>query len=447
MKKYTLIATAPMGIEAVVAKEVRDLGYECKVDNGKVIFEGDALAICRANLWLRTADRIKVQVASFKAKTFDELFEKTKAINWRSFIPENGKFPVIGKSVKSTLASVPDCQRIVKKAIVEKLKLQSSKANDWIEETGAEYKVEISLLKDQAVITLDSSGTGLHKRGYRVDQGGAPIKETLAAALVQLTNWTPDRPFVDPFCGSGTIAIEAALIGQNIAPGFNRDFVSEDWEWIGKDLWDKARLEVEEKANYDQPLTIVASDIDHRMVQIAKENAEEAGLGDLIEFKQMQVKDFTTNLEFGVIVGNPPYGERLGEKKAVEQMYKEMGQAFEPLDTWSVYMLTSNENFEEAYGRKATKKRKLFNGFIKTDYHQYWSKVRPQRKKTETHKKKTLCMRLLSSFSHILSLPTVRFRVASQYNVGLGHFSVTVYLRLRTFRPRPIMMKQFRMLI
>ncbi|MEH7626957.1 THUMP domain-containing class I SAM-dependent RNA methyltransferase [Bacillus subtilis] len=374
MKKYTLIATAPMGIEAVVAKEVRDLGYECKVDNGKVIFEGDALAICRANLWLRTADRIKVQVASFKAKTFDELFEKTKAINWRSFIPENGKFPVIGKSVKSTLASVPDCQRIVKKAIVEKLKLQSGKANDWIEETGAEYKVEISLLKDQALITLDSSGTGLHKRGYRVDQGGAPIKETLAAALVQLTNWTPDRPFVDPFCGSGTIAIEAALIGQNIAPGFNRDFVSEDWEWIGKDLWNKARLEVEEKANYDQPLTIFASDIDHRMVQIAKENAEEAGLGDLIQFKQMQVKDFTTNLEFGVIVGNPPYGERLGEKKAVEQMYKEMGKAFEPLDTWSVYMLTSNENFEEAYGRKATKKRKLFNGFIKTDYYQYWSK-------------------------------------------------------------------------
>ncbi|MEG7377752.1 class I SAM-dependent RNA methyltransferase [Bacillus subtilis] len=374
MKKYTLIATAPMGIEAVVAKEVRDLGYECKVDNGKIIFEGDALAICRANLWLRTADRIKVQVASFKAKTFDELFEKTKAINWRSFIPENGKFPVIGKSVKSTLASVPDCQRIVKKAIVEKLKVQSGKANDWIEETGAEYKVEISLLKDQAVITLDSSGTGLHKRGYRVDQGGAPIKETLAAALVQLTNWTPDRPFVDPFCGSGTIAIEAALIGQNIAPGFNRDFASEDWEWIGKEQWDKARLEVEEKANYDQPLTIFGSDIDHRMVQIAKENAEEAGLGDLIEFKQMQVKDFTTNLEFGVIVGNPPYGERLGEKKAVEQMYKEMGQAFEPLDSWSVYMLTSNENFEEAYGRKATKKRKLFNGFIKTDYYQYWAK-------------------------------------------------------------------------
>lgn len=314
MKKYTLIATAPMGIEAIVAKEVRDLGYECKVDNGKVIFEGDALAICRANLWLRTADRIKVQVAEFQAKTFDELFEKTKAIDWRAYIPENAKFPVIGKSVKSVLASVPDCQRIVKKAIAEKLKLQSGKQNEWIEETGPEYKVEISLLKDKAVLTLDSSGTGLHKRGYRVDQGGAPIKETLAAALIQLTNWTPDRPFVDPFCGSGTIAIEAALIGQNIAPGFNRDFVSEDWEWIGKELWDKARLEVEEKANYDQPLQIFASDVDHRMVNIAKENAEEAGLGDLIECKQMRVQDFTTKLEFGVIVGNPPYGERLGEK-------------------------------------------------------------------------------------------------------------------------------------
>ncbi|ATL39935.1 MULTISPECIES: THUMP domain-containing class I SAM-dependent RNA methyltransferase [Bacillus] len=374
MKKYTLIATAPMGIEAIVAKEVRDLGYECKVDNGKVIFEGDALAICRANLWLRTADRIKVQVAEFQAKTFDELFEKTKAIDWRAYIPENAKFPVIGKSVKSVLASVPDCQRIVKKAIAEKLKLQSGKQNEWIEETGPEYKVEISLLKDKAVLTLDSSGTGLHKRGYRVDQGGAPIKETLAAALIQLTNWTPDRPFVDPFCGSGTIAIEAALIGQNIAPGFNRDFVSEDWEWIGKELWDKARLEVEEKANYDQPLQIFASDVDHRMVNIAKENAEEAGLGDLIECKQMRVQDFTTKLEYGVIVGNPPYGERLGEKKEVEQMYKEMGRAFESLDTWSVYMLTSNEQFEEVYGRKATKKRKLFNGFIKTDYYQYWAK-------------------------------------------------------------------------
>ncbi|MFN2745645.1 MULTISPECIES: THUMP domain-containing class I SAM-dependent RNA methyltransferase [Bacillus] len=383
MRTFTLIATAPMGIEAIVAKEVRELGYDCTVDNGKVVFKGDALAICRANLWLRTADRVKVQVAEFTAKTFDELFEKTKALDWSAFIPENATFPVTGKSVKSVLASVPDCQRIVKKAIAEKLKAQFGKQSEWLEETGPEYKIEISLLKDKAVITLDSSGVGLHKRGYRTGQGEAPLKETLAAALILLTNWTPDRPFVDPFCGSGTIPIEAALIGQNIAPGFNRDFASEKWEWIGKEAWDQARLEVEEKANYDQPLAIFGHDIDHRMIEIAKANAEEAGLSDLIHFKQMQVKDFTTQAEYGVIVGNPPYGERLGEKQAVENMYRDMGKAFAGLDTWSVYMLTSNERFEECYGKKATKKRKLFNGFIKTDYYQYWGKRPPRPKKAE----------------------------------------------------------------
>lgn len=273
---------------------------------------------------------------------------------------------------------MPDCQRIVKKAIAEKLKSEYQTQGEWLEETGPEYKIEVSLLKDKAVITLDSSGAGLHKRGYRTGQGEAPLKETLAAALILLTNWTPDRPFVDPFCGSGTIPIEAALIGQNIAPGFNRDFASERWEWIGKEVWDQARLEVEEKANYDQPLSISGYDLDHRMIEIAKANAEEAGLADFIEFKQMQVKDFRTKEEYGVIVGNPPYGERLGEKKAVEAMYKDMGKAFAELDTWSVYMLTSNERFEECYGKKATKKRKLFNGFIKTDYYQYWGKRPPK---------------------------------------------------------------------
>ncbi|MFS0657163.1 THUMP domain-containing class I SAM-dependent RNA methyltransferase [Bacillus sp. 179-C3.3 HS] len=384
MKTYTLIATAPMGIEAIVAKEVRDLGYECTVDNGKVIFQGDALAICRANLWLRTADRIKVQVAEFSAKTFDELFEQTKAIDWAAFLPKNSTFPVIGKSVKSQLASVPDCQRIVKKAIAQKLRSSYHIQSEWLDETGPEYKIEVALLKDRAVLTLDTSGVGLHKRGYRMDQGGAPIKETLAAALVLLTNWTPDRPFVDPFCGSGTIAIEAALIGQNIAPGFNREFASEAWEWIGEDVWNKARLEVEEKANYDQPLTIIASDIDHRMVDIAKMNAEEAGLSELIQFKQMQVRDFQTKEAYGVIVGNPPYGERLSDKQAVEKMYREMGNALKELDTWSIYILTSHEQFEECFGRKATKKRKLFNGFIKTDYYQYWGKRPPKTPRTES---------------------------------------------------------------
>lgn len=378
MKKLSLIATSAMGLEAIVGKEVKDLGYECTIENGKVTFEADELAVCRANLWLRTADRIKIKIGEFKVKTFDELFEKTKALNWGDFLPENAEFPVIGKSVKSTLASVPDCQAIVKKAVVEKLKTHYKKTG-WFSEDGPLYRIEVALLKDIATITLDASGSGLHKRGFRIDQGGAPIKETLAAALVLLTRWTPDRPFVDPFCGSGTIPIEAALIGQNIAPGFNREFASEKWDWIGKDKWDIARQEVEDKAKYDQPLDIQGSDIDHRMVQIAEANAEEAGLRELITFKQMQVRDFTTTKKYGVIVGNPPYGERLGEKNAVEQMYKEMGQAFAPLDTWSIYMLTSNENFEQFYGKPATKKRKLFNGFIRTDYYQYWSSKRPPR--------------------------------------------------------------------
>lgn len=377
MSKYNLIATAAMGLEAIVAKEVRDLGYECEVENGRVSFRGDELAIARSNLWLRTADRIKVKIGEFKARTFDELFEQTKALPWEEFLPENAEFPVTGKSVKSKLFSVSDCQSIVKKAVVERLR-NKYKITGWLEENGPLFKIEVSLLKDIATITLDSSGAGLHKRGYRVGQGEAPIKETLAASLVLLTNWTADRPFVDPFCGSGTIPIEAALIGQNIAPGFNREFVSEGWGWIPKNIWDEVRTESEDLAKYDQELDIVGTDIDHRMIKIANENAFEAGLGDLITFKQMQVRDFTTTKEYGVIVGNPPYGERIGDKEAVEKMYHEMGQAFLPLDTWSIYMLTSNENFEASYGKKATKKRKLFNGFIRTDYYQYWGK-RPRK--------------------------------------------------------------------
>ncbi|WP_078380239.1 THUMP domain-containing class I SAM-dependent RNA methyltransferase [Sutcliffiella halmapala] len=376
--KYKLIATAAMGLEAIVAKEVRDLGYDCTVDNGKVIFQGDALAICRANLWLRTADRIKVVIGEFTATTFDELFEQTKALPWGDYLSEDAEFPVIGKSVKSQLASVPDCQAIVKKAVVEKIKQHYGIQSAWLDEKGAVHKIEVAILKDVVQLTLDASGIGLHKRGYRADQGEAPLKETLAASLVLLTNWTADKPFVDPFCGSGTIPIEAALIGQNIAPGFNRDFVSEDWEWIGQSLWDKAREEVENKANYDQHLDISGYDIDHRMINIAKENAFEAGLGELITFKQMQVNDFTTKKDYGVIIGNPPYGERLGERPEVEKMYKEMGKAFASLDTWSIYMLTSHEGFESLYGKKATKKRKLFNGFIKTDFYQYWGKRPPR---------------------------------------------------------------------
>ncbi|MDN3016756.1 class I SAM-dependent RNA methyltransferase [Paenibacillus sp. BSR1-1] len=377
MGKYQLIATAAMGLEALVAKEVRELGYECQVENGKVTYTGDESAIVRSNLWLRTADRIKIKVGEFKAFTFDELFEKTKALPWEQFLPEDAEFPVIGKSVKSKLFSVSDCQAIVKKAIVERMK-KHYKTNSWFEESGALYRIEVALLKDVATITIDSSGQGLHKRGYRTDQGEAPLKETLAAALVMLTNWRPDRPFIDPFCGSGTIPIEAAMIGQNIAPGFNREFVSEGWKWIPAKVWDNARNEAEDLAKYDQPLDITGSDIDHRMVKMAQENAFEAGFADLIQFKQMQVKDISTNKEYGTIVGNPPYGERLGEKRAVEHMYKELGQAFQKLDTWSIYILTSNEEFEQFYGKPATKKRKLFNGFIRTDLYQYWGKKPPR---------------------------------------------------------------------
>ncbi|MBM4762074.1 class I SAM-dependent RNA methyltransferase [Bacillus sp. B15-48] len=377
--KYELIATSAMGLESLVAKEVRALGYECEVENSRITFKGDELAIARSNLWLRTADRVKIKAGEFKAFTFDELFEKTKMIPWEQFLPVDAEFPVSGKSQKSKLFSVSDCQAIVKKAIVERLRKHYKKTS-WLEESGPLFKIEVALVKDVATLTIDTSGSGLHKRGYRVNQGEAPLKETLAAALVMLTNWTPERPFSDPFCGSGTIAIEAALIGQNIAPGFNREFISEQWGLIPQSIWNEARNEAEDMAKYDQPLDVTGSDIDHRMVTISQENAFEAGLGDLISFKQMRVQDFTTNKEYGVIASNPPYGERLGEKPAVEQMYREMGKVLLPLDTWSIYIMTSNEQFEQLFGKPATKKRKLFNGFIRTDFYQYWGK-RPPREK------------------------------------------------------------------
>lgn len=369
-----LIATAAMGLEAIVAKEVKNLGYEdVRVENGKVIFAADKLGIARTNLWLRTADRVKLLVGEFKALTYDELFEGTKALPWEEIIPENGAIPVIGKSHKSKLFSVSDCQAIVKKAIVERLKQKHGIANR-LSESGEQYKVEVALLKDQVTLTIDSSGVGLHKRGYRTGQGEAPLKETLAAALIQLTNWRADLPLYDLFCGSGTIPIEAALIAQNIAPGFNRNFASEEWPYIPGELWDKAFEEAEDLADYDQKLQIVGTDIDHRMIEISKNNAMEAGLSDLIEWKQMQATDFHTKEVNGYIVSNPPYGERIGEKKATEQMYQSLGNVLNNYPSWSVYIITANENFEKLFGRKASKKRKLFNGFIRTDYYQYFGK-------------------------------------------------------------------------
>ncbi|KGX87923.1 THUMP domain-containing class I SAM-dependent RNA methyltransferase [Pontibacillus litoralis] len=373
-KTLTLIATSAMGLESVVAKEVKQLGYEdVIVENGRVRYEAEVSAIPRSNLWLRTADRVKVLVGEFEAKTFDSLFEQTKALPWEQYIPEDGAIPVIGKSVKSTLYSVPDCQAIVKKAIVERMKNKHGLATR-LEESGPMHRVEIAIHKDHAMLTLDTSGVGLHKRGYRLNQGEAPLKETMAAALVQLTNWKPDYPFLDPFCGSGTIPIEAAMIGQNIAPGFNREFASEAWDIIPYKLWEDALNEAEDLANYDQPLNISGSDLDHKLVDMAKANATEAGLGELIQWKQMNVRDLTFKQPNGYIVGNPPYGERLGDKDQVEQMYRDFGAIMKEHPSWSVYIITSNESFEKLYGKEASKRRKLFNGFIKTDYYQYFGK-------------------------------------------------------------------------
>src|SRR5690625_5278062 len=368
-----LIATTAMGLESIAAQEVRDLGYKVEVENGKVIFEGDSSAIARSNLWLRVADRVKLVVGEFKAYTFDELFEKTKDLPWEKYIDENGQFPVSGKSHKSKLFSVRDCQAIVKKSIAERLKLKHGVAGN-MPEKGSLYKVEVAILKDTVTLTLDTSGAGLHKRGYRVGQGDAPLKETLAAALVKLTNWRPEEPFIDPFCGSGTIPIEAALIGQNIAPGFNREFASENWTFIKSLHWENAFEEVEDLANYDQALDIIGSDIDHNMIKIANQNANEAGLADLLSWKQMQVKDLHLSKERGYIIGNPPYGERIGDRNAIAKIYQDFGSIMFNHPTWSVYILTAFEQFEKAYGQKATKKRKLFNGFIRTDYYQYFGK-------------------------------------------------------------------------
>lgn len=370
-EQITLIATAAMGLEALVAREVKNLGYEPQTENGKVTFEAPISAIPRTNLWLRVADRVKLKVGEFKAETFDELFEHTKALPWERFIPEDGKFPVSGKSVKSTLHSVPDCQAIVKKAIVERLKLKHGLVSR-MPEVGAMHKIEVSILNDVATLTIDTSGAGLHKRGYRVGQGEAPLKETMAAALVMLTNWKPEAPLIDPFCGSGTIPIEAALIGQNIAPGFNREFDSEQWHWIRNKHWEQAFNEAEELAHYDQELNIHGYDIDHKMIEVSKNNAIEAGLGDLIDWKQMQVSDLVLQGENGYIIGNPPYGERIGDKEKVRDIYSALGKVTEEHPSWSTYVLTSYPEFEAAFGREATKKRKLFNGFIETNYYQYF---------------------------------------------------------------------------
>ncbi|MDA5509520.1 class I SAM-dependent RNA methyltransferase [Streptococcus thermophilus] len=371
---FTLVATAAAGLEAVVGRELRELGYETQVENGKVRFQGDVRAIAETNLWLRAADRIKIVVGEFPARTFEELFQGVFALDWENYLPLGAKFPISkAKCVKSKLHNEPSVQAISKKAVVKKLQKYFHRPEGVsLQETGAEFKIEVSILKDKATVLIDTTGASLFKRGYRTDKGGAPIKENMAAAILELSNWYPDKPLIDPTCGSGTFCIEAAMIGMNIAPGFNRDFAFEAWNWVGKDLVQSVRDEADSKANYDVALDIMGCDIDSRMVEIAKANAREAGLEDVVKFKQMRLQDLKTDKINGVIISNPPYGERLLDDKAVDILYNEMGQTFAPLKTWSKFILTSDEQFESKYGMKADKKRKLYNGTLRVDLYQYF---------------------------------------------------------------------------
>jgi len=376
MSRLELIATATFGLEAVVKREIETLGYRIlKSEDAKITFLGDETAIARSNLWLRCADRILLKTAEFKAVTFEELFQQTKAVPWEEWIPEDGKFTVNGSSVKSALHSVPDCQSIVKKAIVERLK--ETYLRDWFQETGAEYTVKVTILKDEVTLTIDTTGAGLHKRGYRVKDVTAPIKETLAAAMVQLSFWKEGRLLVDPFCGSGTIAIEAALIGRNIAPGLSRKFASEQWAGIAPSIWKEERKNAFNAIRHDADIRIKASDISRAAIAAARDNAEEAGVSDCIDFSVMPVSELKAEEEHGIVICNPPYGERIGERRELDAIYRDLDRFFSANPTWSLYLLTSDNEFVKAFrSRTADRRRKLYNGRIETTYYQFYG-IRP----------------------------------------------------------------------
>lgn len=381
MRKLQLIATSAFGIEAVTARELLKLGYDKqKVENGKVTFEADIQDICRTNIWLRTADRVLIKMGEFKAETFEELFQGTKSLPWEEWLPENAEFPVEGKSIDSKLFSVPDCQAIVKKAVVEKLK-QKYRVQ-WFKEDGPKYKIEVALLKDIATLTIDTSGPGLHKRGYRKLAGEAPLKETLASALILISHWRNDRILIDPFCGTGTIPIEASMIGRNIAPGINREFAAQTWPNIPQNYWKETKIEARHAINQEVELRIQGYDINEDALKLARHNAALAGVGEDIHFQCMDMRNLRSRYKYGVIICNPPYGERIGEIKQIEDLYKDMGRVFKSLDTWSIYVITSHPEFEKLYGKKADKKRKLYNGKILCNYYQYFGPP-PPRIKTE----------------------------------------------------------------
>ncbi|RGD90672.1 class I SAM-dependent RNA methyltransferase [Clostridiaceae bacterium AM27-36LB] len=384
MSKIELVAPCHFGLEAVLKKEILNLGYEIvRVEDGRVTFAGDEDAICRANIFLRTAERILLKVGQLHAVTFDELFEGIKALPWENYIPSDGKFWVAkASSVKSKLFSPSDIQSIVKKAIVERLKGVYSL--QWFPETGAEYPIRISFMKDEAVVCLDTTGLSLHKRGYRIMVSKAPIKETLAAALLMLTPWHKDRILVDPFCGSGTFPIEAAMMAANIAPGMNRSFTAEKWtNFVGRKYWYGAIDEANDLVDDQIETDIQGYDIDGDIIKAARQNAREAGVDHLIHFQQRPLSELSHPKKYGFIVSNPPYGERLEEKSHLPALYTEIGDRFRELDSWSMYLITSYEDAEKYIGKKADKNRKIYNGMLKTYYYQFLGPKPPKMNRQE----------------------------------------------------------------
>ena len=380
MNRIELIAPCHFGLEAVLKREILDLGYEISsVEDGRVTFQGDAEAVCRANIFLRTAERVLLKVGSFQAVSFEELFEKTKALPWEAYIPKDGKFWVTkASSVKSRLFSPSDIQSVMKKAMVRRL--QEHYRMEWFPEDGPEYPVRVFLMKDQVTVGIDTSGASLHKRGYREVSGKAPITETLAAALIMLTPWRGDRILVDPFCGSGTFPIEAAMMAANIAPGMNRSFTAEKWtNLIPKKLWYDTVDEASDLIREPEETDIQGYDADEDVIRIARRNAAEAGVEHMIHFQRRDVRNLSHPKKYGFIITNPPYGERLEDKKDLPELYRAFGESFRHLETWSAYMITSYEDAERYFGRKADKNRKIFNGMLKTYFYQFQGPKPPRK--------------------------------------------------------------------
>ena len=381
MRTFDLLVPCHFGLEAVLKREIYDLGYEItKVEDGRVTFEGDEEAICRANIFLRTAERVMIQVGRFKATTFEELFQGIKNLPWEEYIPEDGKFWVKkASSINSKLFSPSDIQSIAKKAMVERMKQKYHK--EWFKEDGAAYPVRIFLLKDEVTVALDTSGDSLHKRGYRTMTSKAPLTETLAASLIMLTPWRKDRILVDPFCGSGTYPIEAAMIAANIAPGMNRDFTAEEWtNLIDRKLWYECVKEAEDMIDTTVKVDIQGYDIDGDVIKAARENAKRAGVEHMIHFQQRAVADLSHPKKYGFIITNPPYGERLEDKADLPELYTQIGQAYQRLDSWSMFLITSYTETEKYIGRKADKNRKIYNGMLKTYFYQFLGPKPPKKR-------------------------------------------------------------------